>query len=120
MKTRQILGGLLLALLTLSASSFAVDYYTLTDLKRVNIDLFETQDLSIETLSCGRAPVQGRTWHLSPNPSPGVPSPGVVRRNYGEDAVLQWDDPGSLNNKLYWDKSTPGETTCVVKRVRSK
>ena len=68
---------------------FAVDYYKLEGVRRVDQDLYKARDgLFIETKYC---------YHYT----------------YGEDAVLKWEGPYSYNNTIIWDD----DSSCGVKRV---
>lgn len=85
---RPLFLGLLLFLLAVVA--LAVDYYKLTDVKRVDENLYRSGDLYIQTQYC---------YHYT----------------YGEDAVLKWDGPYG-DNKIIWQD----DSTCQVKSIFKK
>lgn len=75
-------------LLGITAGALAAEYYKLSDVKRVEQDLYRSGGLYIQTRYC---------YHYT----------------YGEEAILKWDADGSYDNKIIWDDGS----NCAVKAV---
>ena len=80
--------GVVIVLLGAGTASLAADYYRLSNVKRVEQDLYKSGNLYIETKFC---------YHYT----------------YGEEAILKWDFEGSIENKIIWED----DSSCAVKGI---